>query len=1478
VAEATRLLSDIGHERKRRMVWSQGGHAAIEVRGLPGRGAAHLAMSKKLRAALHELRGVRWAEVNAVTAQVLIAFDDGKVSVDQLVDAVQTVEEAHGTADDGFAWEREIHPADSAPLAAAYASVAADLAGVAAGLAGWLLRVQPLKPAARIPVAVLEGYPRLREILERRIGPISADLALSLGNAVAYGLSDGPAKPAIDACHQMLVAAEVRARRDLWSKRGPELSLRSGDLARKRPRQADRPRPFPPGPIESHADRAAFGSLVTAAGVFGLTREPSRAADVILAGLPRSAALGRGGFSATLGRELARQGIMPMDPDAYRRLDRVSAILVDSAVLCTSQPLVLSASAVRRDGDDAAVWQAANVVLRDLSVDDLCGSGPWRGGDYLLTRAQGGKQDKQSPRSTQGLRLRLSTLAGDRLGKVVVGCELDPLAEAVLGAARATRARLLLTRHASTHGLVARADEVVDDDQASRIHALTADGEGVLLVGGTDGEALSAADVSISCVKDGEDVGWPADLLCEGGLAGVWRVLTAAGRARGVSERAVTVSLSGSALAILLAAVGNRAGMARGGRPRSPAEVASPAQIASLVNLIQGAHAASSAARAALPEPWPRTPWHALDAGDVLSRLDAIADRSRDASTYATAAASGPALLMPLAAPVRFGGELAAVVFDELRDPLTPVLVMGAAAAAVLGSGTDAVLVGSVMVGNALMSGMQRLRTEHELRHLLLAELPPARRVRRKPGEPIPDAVDPSDTDILAASELRVGDVIALRPDDVVPADVRLLTAEELEVDESALTGESMPVNKDPAPVVASQVGDRRSMLYEGTTVLAGEAVGVVVATGLVTEAGQASAAATTGPRPAGVQARLAELTRIALPVTGIGGLVVTGLGLARGVQLRQALTAGVAVAIAAVPEGLPLVSTVAQLAAARRLSRRGVLVRSPRTLEALGRVDVLCFDKTGTLTEGRLHVVGAALCDRTVDLAAAPGQHLLRIAARTCPRSGERQVHATDEAILAAADDISAGEDAAWEPVGEIPFQASRGYSASLGRTGDGTELAVKGAPEVLLERCSRAYALADDGSVRPRPLTKQRRRAAKSIVDELAADGLRVLAVAERSTVRPGADKVPSLTELVTDLTLVGFVGIADVMRPDATQIVEALAAAGIRTVMITGDHPATAAAIARAAGMPDVGHVLLGDELDTMAETERRRKVDGCAVFARVSPQQKVRIVADLQKAGHVVAMTGDGTNDAAAIRLADVGIGVSARGSTAARNASDLILTASNLADVAGALAEGRALWRNVADALSMLLGGNVGEIAFMITGTALGGRSPLNTRQLLLVNMLTDMFPALAVALGPPDGDEDLSTGPAGQVLGEPLARTIAVRGGATALGATLAWVGGRVTGRRRRAATMGLAAVVSTQLAQTLLSNVRSPVVIFTTAASGGILVFVVNTPGVSQFFGCTPLGPVAWMIVAASTATATAVSVVTGRTAFSDSVNRLLA
>jgi cation-transporting P-type ATPase I len=311
-----------------------------------------------------------------------------------------------------------------------------------------------------------------------------------------------------------------------------------------------------------------------------------------------------------------------------------------------------------------------------------------------------------------------------------------------------------------------------------------------------------------------------------------------------------------------------------------------------------------------------------------------------------------------------------------------------------------------------------------------------------------------------------------------------------------------------------------------------------------------------------------------------------------------------------------------------------------------------------------------------------------------------------------------------------------------------------------------------------------------------------------------------------------------------------------AGIRPVMITGDHPATACAIARAVGLPS-DRVVTGDELEGITEQERVSLVAEATVFARVSPEQKVRIVEALRAADRVVMMTGDGTNDAAAIRLADVGIGVGADASAAARSSADLVLAEPDLPRIHDALLEGRAMWHRMQAAVSILVGGNAGEMAFMTLGTAVAGRAPINIRQMLLVNLLTDMLPALAVAVAPLR-DPEQANAPVESALGASLARAVAVRGTTTTLGATLAWTAGRYTGRRKRADTMGLAALVGTQLGQTLMVGWRSPLVVATSVGSAGLMFVIVETPVVSQLFGCTPVGPFAWTIVAGSSAAGT--------------------
>ena len=1336
-ATAAAELADAGPDRSRRHIWRRAGHAHIEVRGLTGSASRDIATGTA--AAVRRVNGVRWASINAVTQQILVAFDENQTDLGPVLDAIEAVEAEHGADDDAFARSKPEMPGDPSAEDVAIAALAASLAGAGLAVTGRMMHIPGLPRAVRLPVVIVQSNPRLRAAVEARLGRLPSTLVFGLASAVSHASTVNPYPLAVESAQRALAVLEARSRRLTWERRAHQLCALLPEAPA--PRRPGRPVPLPPGPVEKVAERVSLGGLAAAGGTLAMSRDPVKAADLLLATAPRAARMGREAFASALGHELSRQGILTLDIPALRRLDRVSAVVIDSLVLIT-------------------------------------------------------------------------------------GDQPDPLADALVGAARDCAQRVLLTDQPAAADLLPWADQVVpaDADLSERVRALQAAGHGVLVISAADDAALGAADVGVSLVRDGH-VSWSADVIGGSSLEDAWRLLKSVELAHSVSDRSAKLAIGGASLGALLVVTDRSAGP----------ELA-PGNSAAGLAVIAGAASARALGRLPRPQPVPHGRWHEMTAEEVCERL-------RQAAGAATrpepehAAPGRPASL------AMFGHALS----DELRDPLMPVLALGAAASAILGSGVDAALVGGVMTGNALVGAAQKVNAERALGSLLLSERLVARRV-----------TDDGSVQTVTAEQLAPGDVIELRPSEVVPADARLLESDRMEVDQATVTGESLPVPKSPEPTPGAELADRSCMLYEGTTVLTGEGRAVVVAVGQATEAGRAAAAAGSGGRAAGVQAHLAELTRISVPATGIGGAVVTGLSLARRVPFPQALASGVAIAVAAVPEGLPLVATVSQVAAARRLSRLGVLVRSPRTLEALGRVDTFCFDKTGTLTEGRLAVTRLAGVEedrRDLPFDDRYAQRLLRAAARSCPQEDDALSHATDLSIVEAARK-HLKPDRDWAPVQELAFEASRGYSASLGKDSRGMVLAMKGAPEVVLDRCA-----ADDGG---RPLTGQRRRAVARRVQSLAGEGLRVIAVAEkRLPGRSGPDGTgEDIDALATGLTLLGFVGISDAVRPQAAETIRRLIEAGVRVTMITGDHPVTACAIARQLGIPGSDMVLTGSELESMPDRERTVRVPQTAVFARVSPEQKVRVVQALQRAGRVVAMTGDGVNDAAAIRLADVGIGVAARGSASARSAASLVLTDPDPARLVDMLAEGRSLWSRVRDAVAILVGGNAGEVAFTVFGTAAGGRAPLNTRQLLLVNMFTDMLPSLAVALGPvgsngaPADTVDLSTGPA-SLSREELARSIGARGAATAAGAGAAWLAGRYGGRSH-AGTMGLGALVLTELGQTLVSGWRSPLVVITCVVSAAALVAVVEMPGVSQFFGCTPLGPAAWTIVAASSAAAT--------------------
>ncbi|MGC0409524.1 cation-transporting ATPase I [Streptomyces sp. SAI-163] len=1033
----------------------------------------------------------------------------------------------------------------------------------------------------------------------------------------------------------------------------------------------------------------------------------------------------------------------------------------------------------------------------------------------------------------------------------------DPWTEDVLDAARRAGLRVVMVEDPALADFTGLADQVVAARRplADVVAELRAEGGVITVVRplpGDDGSVaagLLAGDVAVALADADCPVAWGADVLAPQGLADVWRVLRAVPVSRAVGRRAQTLARSGAALSGLLVAVGEARGRSRGGVSSLLGMRHAPVDAGAALALLSGTRAAIGVAMARAPHPRARVAWHALEPDDVRERLEREREPEPTAVEQATArlrAAADRAGRVPVLAPVRWSWQLARAVRGELDDPLTPVLAVGSAASAILGSVVDALLVVGALDLNALVGGFQRLRAERALSGLLAEQKQKARVTQEQLGPDSAESATEGEPRIVDAAKLHPGHVIELKADDVVPADARLLWEDGLEVDESALTGESLPVDKcvDPAP--RAPVAERYCMVFEGTTVVAGRARAVVVDTGDHTESARAVALAARTPSAAGVQARLQELTRKALPLTLAGGAAVTGLSLLRGAPIRQAVAGGVSVAVAAVPEGLPLVATVAQLAAARRLSRRGVLVRTPRTLEALGRMDTICFDKTGTLTENKLRLSRVAGTDGTVRrVGEAETADAVRVAARACPRlngDGARPTHATDEAVLDAA-----GDDPDWRQEEGLPFETSRGYAAAVGREGGRgpAVLVVKGAPETVLPACADLPAHTSE------------------VAQRLAGAGLRIIAVARR-TLAKGEKAADVLEQPPSKLEFTGLLALADVPRETSPALVRGLREAGVRPVVLTGDHPQTAHAIAVDLGWPEDAVVVTGDELAAADRTARSRMLRDADVVARVAPEQKLQVVESLRDAGRVVGMVGDGANDAAAIRAADIGVGISARGSAAARNAADLVVTGDDLLVLVEAVREGRALWHSVADAIAILIGGNAGEVGFGILGTVLGGAAPLSTRQMLLVNLFTDLFPAMAVAVtktGDPEQEAADAGAPLGTaVLGEPLIRQIRHRALTTALGATAAWLLGRFTpGTERRSTTMALCAVVGTQLAQTLADRRDSRLVQVTSLGSAAALVALVQTPGASRLFGCTPLGPVAWTGVAAAIALALA-------------------
>ncbi|MER7130485.1 cation-translocating P-type ATPase [Streptosporangium saharense] len=1423
----------------------------VDLRAIGGPGTERLA--RRLEELLLALDGVERAEVNGVLGTVFVGGDGEAIDLERLLSVIADLDDEDAAEQEEEAEETE-EPAGRGPGPAlarvveqrtrAGIRLGASALGTGLALAGRFVHLPALSPVVPALLHLAESTPAIRTGLTHRIGHQATSALFTTANVVTSTLALQPVGLLVQAVSAAERYVEARDARRAWESRAQDLASDAGAYRHVRRRRRTRTAPMAHSPVERFERLASPAALGVSVLTHVVSGSHERGLAMMIAATPSAAKTGREAFSSAVGRTLARRGAVVLDSHALRRMDGLSTVILDAELLLTGS-WTIERVVPLAEGIDLGELNALLPGLLDATDPGAHRErGHWVAEPVKLPAAQA--------REWRSLGLRPVRVARQGVPVALVGLApgLVSLADALVAAPQGCS---VLLAGEGAREVVKRLRVTGDGDPpktlpgghrlTTRIRALQADGHGVAVVSRRSTSAMAQADLGVGVLGAPGGVPWEAHVL--GDLETAHLMLSCLAPARQAGERCVRLSLATAAAGAAIASTGPRT--ASVGRARLVGDGTA------LAAIVLGEWTARGLGSVAPPERVDTTPWHALPIDAVLSRLGS----SLDGLPKAEAVRRRPP--PPPGEPDGTDSLLRASV-EELANPLTPVLAAGAGVSALVGSVLDGVLIGGVMIVDALIGGGQRMSANRAVHRLTesVADHVRLRRPFQKEAEKPRKKGSAHTTESVTPDVLVPGDVIELRAGDAVPADCRILSAIGLEIDEAGLTGESLLVPKAPAPVDASAVADRSSMVYQGTTVAAGHGLAVVVASGEETEAARTARLSADERPQSGVHLRLRTLSRRILPVAIGSGVVVLVADLLRGRSMPQALALAVSLAVASVPEGLPFIASAAELAAARRLSSRETLVPNPSTIEALGRVNVLCFDKTGTLTEGRisLRVVSDGGSEHSTERLDEGLRRIVSAGLRASPRyeDGKPIAHPTDRAVVEGARrlDVTPEEGlGVWSRVDELPFEPGRGYHAVLGLGPSGHVLSVKGAPEILLTGCS--HMLRDGRTTR---MNAAARKGLEEEVDRLALQGYRVLAVAER----PASDRRDLDESRVDGLTFLGFLCLADPVRPTAAESVGRLTRAGVRIIMITGDHPSTAAAIASELTLLNGGRVMTGPELDAVDDAALVEELPEVAVFARTTPAHKVRIVSCLRRAGKVVAVTGDGANDAPAIRAADVGIALGSRATPAARAAADVVVTDDRIETIVDAFIEGRAMWSSVRDALSILLGGNVGEIVFAVGANLLTGGNVLNARQLLLVNLLTDMLPAMAVAVRPPAAaspEKLLAEGPEAS-LGASLTRDIYLRATTTAAAASVAWLVGRATGTRGRANTIALVALISTQLFQTLVSGGRDRVVLLAVIASMGVLAASVSIPAVCVFFGCRPLGPVGWGIALGSALTAT--------------------
>lgn len=735
--------------------------------------------------------------------------------------------------------------------------------------------------------------------------------------------------------------------------------------------------------------------------------------------------------------------------------------------------------------------------------------------------------------------------------------------------------------------------------------------------------------------------------------------------------------------------------------------------------------------------------WHSLTADKALALLDSDAASGLEETEASSRLAEyGPNSLID-----KGRKSVWLILWEQLTTTMVEVLLVAAGVSAILGDYKDAAAILAIVAVNAAIGIRQEYSAEKAIMALRKLAVP-AVRVRRN-----------GSLKKLSSTELVPGDIVLLEAGDLVPADCRLIEASNLRTQESALTGESESVEKNTSRVADDNqpLSDRSCMAYSGTVVTGGRAVGLVTATGMQTELGAIAAMIQNVSRePTPLQRRLDQVgRRLAVAALAIVALVML-LGLIRGESLRLLFMTAISMAVAAVPEGLPAIVTIALALGAQRMLRRQVLIRKLPAVETLGSVTVICSDKTGTLTQNRMTATAFNLIDHEIVLTGEsepvkledePELALLLTGAALCNDAvleSDREPigDPTETALVSAAHRFGLRKkeiDSDFPRVAEVPFDSARKLMTTVHRFSSSSSPVLrlasrdniettgyisftKGAVDNLLALSSGVWSK----NGRQMLIDSQRDRIVAAH-DRLAAGGMRVLGVALGLMNGPVADE--------RELTFVGMIGLIDPPRPEVRKAVATCKSAGIRPVMITGDHPLTARAIANEVGI-DSGGLITGRELSRYTPSQLEDAIQETAVYARVAPEDKLKIIEGLQNKGHIVAMTGDGVNDAPALKKADIGIAMGIAGTDVSKEAADMVLLNDNFATIVSAVEEGRVIYDNIRKFIKYIVTTNSGEIWVMLVAPMLGMPLPLLPLQILWMNLVTDGPLALALALEP----------------------------------------------------------------------------------------------------------------------------------------------